>query len=151
MPVRQISSTLYQVLDSSVKMSKQIPQDPFPNGKPNQDLLQNLSYVYQANIYLNSLGLGKTKPAFPEAGPGPSTIASAKAENATCTSDKKRSKKSKTDGTGTALDAVARRANRGYKYAARHSMLKTYVRLTLQLWNRCWTLTGAKLIPIGTQ
>lgn len=106
-------------------MATQIPQDPFPNGKPNQDLLQNLSFVYQANIYLSGLGLGKTTPAFPQAGPGPSTTASIKADPSTGASEKKPSKKSKTDGTGTALDAVARRANRGYKYAARHSMLKT--------------------------
>jgi hypothetical protein len=92
-------------------------EDPFPNGKPNHDLVQNLSFIYQANIYLNGLGLRPSQSQAVEVGPSRHVE-----EN-----------KHKSSNPGDArsasreqyLGAIARRANRGYEYAAQHSMLKT--------------------------
>ena len=94
-------------------------EDPFPNGKPNHDLLQNLSFMYQANIYLNGLGVRPTPVQPAQAGPSEQTSA----KKPKCASDGD-VPVSSAERPGP-LDAIARRANRGYEYATQHSMLKT--------------------------
>lgn len=101
--------------------------DPFPNGKPNQDLLQNLSFVYQANVYLASLGdvqqsasrLKQQSREQPQAGP------SRAPKCPEVQSNRSKGQRSASGDANTGLGAVARRSNRGCKYAVQHSMLKT--------------------------
>jgi hypothetical protein len=91
------------------------PNDPFPHGKPNQDLLQNLSFLYQANVYIQSLS-AHTNRLVDIA--GPSTPRTIKFQGHKVSLP--RSNHCDID-----LPAVARRANKGYDTAAKHSMLKT--------------------------
>lgn len=109
-------------LIASTMTAPQPSQDPFLNGKPNHDSLQNLSFMYQANIYLNGLGIlpSRTRPQSSEAGPSCVKYNKKHAEL------RAGETKSGEEEEGS-LSGVARRANRGYEYATQHSMLKTYV------------------------
>jgi hypothetical protein len=98
--------------------TSQSKSDPFPHGKPNHDLLQNLSFMYQANVYLNGLGLRPAQSQTAEA--GPSRLGSEGKGQGSHSGNSKSSNREQ-----VSLGAIARRANRGYEYAAEHSMLKT--------------------------
>jgi hypothetical protein len=98
--------------------TSQPKSDPFPHGKPNHDLLQNLSFMYQANVYLNGLGLRPVQSQKAEA--GPSRLESEGKNQGSHPGNSKSVNREQ-----VSLGAIARRANRGYEYAAEHSMLKT--------------------------
>lgn len=95
--------------------------NPFPQGKKNQDLLQRLNHLYQANTYLASLSR-ELASSTSEAGPG-----------VTSWTKDRRAKKGgqgedgRRDNITDALGVVVRRSNHRFRVMAKHNILSTYV------------------------
>lgn len=102
---------------SGKPMSKDL--NPFPQGKKNQDLLQRLNHLYQANTYLASLSreLGSST-----AEAGPSRSGGKKGRKGL-----KRQSVGDEQTNSDALGVVARRSNHRFKVMVKHNILATYV------------------------
>ncbi|KAI5452011.1 hypothetical protein NCC49_001307 [Naganishia albida] len=93
--------------------------NPFPQGKKNQDLLQRLNHLYQANTYLASLSR-ELASSTSEAGPG-----------VTSWTKDRRAKKGgqgedgRRDNITDALGVVVRRSNHRFRVMAKHNILST--------------------------
>lgn len=105
----------------SVK-AKSKESNAFPQGKRNQDLLQRLNHLYQANTYLASVSheLARTIPRVPsmECERDQVPLNRNKARKA-----RRRDGREKND----ALAIVARRSNERFKVMVKHNTLHTYV------------------------
>jgi hypothetical protein len=94
--------------------------NPFPQGKKNQDLLQRLNHLYQANTYLASLSreLGSSTADSPGGSSRKKDRQARKGERA-----EKGGQRVRTD----ALGVVVRRSNHRFKVMVKHNILSTYV------------------------
>ena len=100
-------------------MSRANPKDvtAFPQGRRNQDLLQRLNHLYQANTYLESLSNSRIRTTTSLDGGDPIAAGTKGKQKAECHHDPKNL---------DALGAAVRKSNHRFGVMVKHNILATY-------------------------